>query len=61
MKRNKLKLEQKKSLEFHIKSDDYFGTLDTRITNTNEMNLPVSQKILDELAHLQANYKIVKK
>ena len=60
----------KKSLEFHIASDDYFGTLATvldllrqsrsgrELTKQDEKALIVMR---DDLVYLQAHYKIVKK
>jgi len=62
----------KKSLEFHIKSNDYFGTLatvldilkqqifkDSSSSNNNNNNKTMKNKIV-ELMYLQKNYKIVK-
>jgi len=59
----------KNNLEFHIESDDYFGTLAT-VLSLHEQNLlkyeefRVSEMLknkVDELVYLQKNYKIVKK
>ena len=59
----------KESLEFHIKSDDYFGTLAT-VLSLQEQSLSRGNKFkiseilknkVDELMYLQRNYKIVKK
>lgn len=59
----------KQSLEFHIKSDDYFGTLATVLSLMNqdifEDNKDKQAQILEEkikeLVYLQKNYKIIKK
>lgn len=60
---------KKKSLKFHIESNDYFGTLATildllRQQVFKELENP-EKKILEnkiaELLYLQKNYKIVKK
>jgi hypothetical protein len=59
----------KKNLEFHIKSDDYFGTLATVIDLVRQNLNPFKQKQekktleakVNELIYLQNNYKIVKK
>lgn len=58
-----------KSLEFHIRSDDYFGTLATILSllkqslstekTLKEFNL--FDRKINELIYLQNNYKIVKK
>jgi hypothetical protein len=56
-----------KSVNFHIKSDDYFGTLATIISlfeeNTGKIkNHSKSLKnIVNDLIYLQKNYKIIKK
>lgn len=56
-----------KSLKFHIKSDDYFGTLATVISiirqqpDSFEDNIKVLTRIEKDLVFLQSNYKIVKK
>jgi hypothetical protein len=48
-------------LEFHIESEDYFGTLATVISVSNDANKKISQEIINDLIYLQENYKIVKK
>ena len=59
----------KESLEFHIKSDDYFGTLATVLDlirqqvfgdKKSKLKDAIESKIL-ELLYLQKNYQIVKK
>jgi hypothetical protein len=59
-----------KSLKFHIKSDDYFGTLATVLNLINEKNLKhelleedsqIIKKIIKNLIFLQENYKIIEK
>lgn len=59
-----------KSLNFHIKSQDYFGTLAT-VLSLGRQNLEaggnkkqiakVLEHVEEQLAYLQENYKIVKK
>lgn len=49
----------KKSLKFHIKSNDYFGTLATILSLKKESNAPIPSSIIDDLVFLQNNYKIV--
>ena len=59
----------KRNIEFHIKSDDYFGTLATVIDlvrqNLNPFKQKQEKKTLEkkvkELMYLQKNFKIVKK
>ncbi len=65
--KNKANLRQK-SLEFHIKSNDYFGTLATIIDfvrNEKKIIEETQNKILenlkDDLLYLHDNYKIIKK
>ncbi len=60
---------RKKNLQFHIESDDYFGTLATVIDLVRQNLNPFKQKQekstlevkVEELIYLQKNYKIVKK
>jgi len=55
-----------KSLEFHIKSSDYFGTL-AAILNLliqdacSDVRDKVIKDKVDELMYLQKNYKIIEK
>ncbi len=58
-----------KSLEFHVQNDDYFGTLATVLSllgqdiNKNgfsKKHLELLDGKVDELMHLQRNYKIEK-
>ncbi|MDA3839919.1 MAG: hypothetical protein PF572_02415 [Patescibacteria group bacterium] len=59
----------KKNLQFHIESDDYFGTLATVIDLVRQNLNPFKQKQekstlevkVEELIYLQKNYRIVKK
>lgn len=57
----------KKSLEFHIKSDDYFGSLATVISLVdetileNKKNKTIFKRLIKDLMYLQKEYKIVKK
>lgn len=59
----------KESLEFHIKSDDYFGTLATVLDlirqqvfgdKKSKLKDAIESKV-SELLYLQKNYQIVKK
>ena len=59
----------KESLEFHVKSDDYFGTLATVLDlikqqifgdKKNKLKSAIESKV-SELMYLQKNYQIVKK
>ena len=59
----------KESLEFHIKSDDYFGTLATVLDlikqqifgdKKNKLKSAIESKV-SELIYLQNNYRIIKK
>lgn len=57
----------KKSLKFHIESNDYFGTLATilglllqKIIDSQNRNKILNEKV-EELLYLQNNYKIIKK
>lgn len=57
----------KKSVEFHIKSDDYFGTLATVLSLAEETMLEdkkhktIFKRLIRDLIYLQKEYKIVKK
>ncbi|MFH0891320.1 MAG: hypothetical protein V1867_00905 [Candidatus Falkowbacteria bacterium] len=59
----------RESLKFHIKSDDYFGTLATILDLLRQNLSPYTQKrekktlegIVGDLGHLQKKYKIAKK
>ena len=55
-KRNALK-----NLEFHVESQDYFGTLATIISLARQTKRKVDPRVIDDLMFLQENYKIVKK
>lgn len=54
-------------LKFHIKSNDYFGTLATILSlirqsiEKREVNIETLKKVERELMYLQKNYKIIKK
>ncbi len=48
-------------VEFHVKSQDYFGTLATVLSLNSQTGQPISQKTIDDLMFLQKNYKILKK
>lgn len=53
----------KKSLKFHIKSDDYFGTLATILSLwQQEKKYPEKdvEETIEDLLFLQKEYKIVK-
>lgn len=60
----------KKSLEFHIKSGDYFGTLATVIDlvkqqifkdSSRDKNKKIIENKVAELMYLQNNFDIIKK
>lgn len=60
----------RKPLEFHIKSDDYFGTLATILSLIRQniekeenrgVNIKTLKKAEKDLICLQGNYNIVKK
>lgn len=57
----------RKSIEFHAKSQDYFGNLATILSlikqtpNNNIENEKILGRIIKDLLYLQENYKIVKK
>lgn len=57
----------KKSLKFHIKSDDYFGTLATVLSLAEETILKnkkhktIFKRLIKDLMYLQKEYKVVKK
>ena len=48
-----------KSLKFHVKSQDYFGTLATVLSLNKQTNQEIPQSVIDDLMYLQKNYKIV--
>lgn len=57
-----------KSLKFHIKSDDYFGTLAAILSLVNQSlkikdktNIKIFANLEKDLLYLQKEYKIVKK
>lgn len=56
----------KQSLKFHIKSDDYFGTLATILNFLHQKEFvgdkdKILEEKVEELVYLQENYKIIKK
>ena len=57
----------KKSLEFHIKSGDYFASLATVLGLTEETILEdkkhktIFKRLIKDLMYLQKEYKIIKK
>lgn len=56
-----------KSIKFHIKSDDYFGTLATALSLIKQTpeyidkHIKSLDKLEKDLVFLQKNYKIIKK
>jgi len=48
-----------KSLKFHIKSQDYFGTLATVLSLCRQEEKIIPEHIIDDLMYLQKNFKIV--
>lgn len=60
--------ERIKNLNFHVESDDYFGTIATVInlilqdsSKDDKYRLTVLGRLRDDLMFLQRNYKIIKK
>lgn len=60
----------KKILGFHIKSNDYFGTLATVLSlirqnvengESNKLNIKILKRVEEDLIFLQDNYKIINK
>lgn len=57
----------KKSIKFHIKSEDYFGTLATILSLIKQTsileknNKKILSKLEKDLIYLQEEYKIIKK
>lgn len=60
----------KKTLEFHIKNDDYFGTIATVLNlvkqtadrkGSKDIDIKILDKMVKDLMLLQKNYKIIKK
>lgn len=57
----------KKSVEFHIKSNDYFGTLATVLSlikqtpESNKTLIKTLSSLIKDLLYLQKEYKIIKK
>lgn len=57
----------KKSLEFHIKSDDYFGTVAAVLSlikqtpENNKKHIRTLENIVKDLMYLQREYKITKR
>lgn len=57
----------KESLEFHIKSGDYFGTVATVLSLVEETMLKdkkhkaIFKRLIKDLMYLQKEYKIIKK
>lgn len=55
------------NIEFHVISDDYFGTLATILSlisqtpENNKHHIKTLEKLVEDLAYLQKEYKIVKK
>lgn len=63
-------IKRKKELGFHIKNDDYFGTLATLLDllrqelekKDSKMNARrILKNLTDDLMYLQRNYKILEK
>lgn len=57
-----------KSLDFHVQSGDYFGTLATVLSlvkqsdyeNMQKININILEKVEKDLMFLQNNYRIIK-
>ncbi|MBU4421575.1 hypothetical protein L6259_01785 [Candidatus Parcubacteria bacterium] len=65
---NDKKFIRRKNIKFHIKSDDYFGTLATvadlmkqEKKELEDRHNKFLENLKDDLIYLQKNYKIVKK
>jgi len=54
-------MPKNKSLKFHIKSQDYFGTLATVISLCRQTGREIPKHIIEDLMYLQKNYRIEKK
>lgn len=46
-------------LEFHVESQDYFGTLATVLSLDMQNGQPPKQEVINDLMYLQENYKLV--
>jgi hypothetical protein len=58
-----IKLEEDKfsGLKFHIKSQDYFGTLATVLSLRRQTKQEIPESVIEDLMYLQRNYKIENK
>ena len=65
-----MNIKRKKGLEFHIKNNDYFGTLATLLdllrqelegVGGEQNPKEILARLTDDLMHLQSNYKIIRK
>jgi len=59
-------MKNKNGLEFHIKSNDYFGTLATILSLISQdykivENKGILESVVKDLVYLQKEYKIIKK
>lgn len=48
-------------LKFHIKSQDYFGTLATVLSLCRQTGQEIPEGVIEDLMYLQQNYKIENK
>lgn len=48
-------------LQFHIESQDYFGTLATVISLCQQEQRKIPESVIEDLVYLQENYKIIEK
>lgn len=52
---------EQKNIEFHVASQDYFGTLATVISLSRQTGQEIPESVINDLIYLQQNYKIVNK
>ena len=53
--------KRRKNIDFHIKSDDYFGTVATVVNLLRQENNDTLEKLRDELLYLQEHYIIIRR
>lgn len=59
-----MKQREKNSVKFHVENDDLFGTIATTINlikPCGDISKKAKKSIVKKLAHLQNNYRVVKK
>lgn len=50
-----------KNVDFHVLSQDYFGTLATVLSLCRQTGQEIPESVIDDLMYLQRNYKIERK